>query len=167
MQTDEVRTRIVEYVHHGGCGLVERLTMVAAMGIAALGIAALGMGSGMPRAAADNTVCTEVGQYCGFYSPSHRIDCEINTGGRTGSDSVYCKTVDPPQSVQMDNTGVFQSCTGQSCLGDAPPGIPTLAYGKSVALAPFSCLSEVAGVTCTAAGDVGFTISTRGIATAG
>jgi hypothetical protein len=95
----------------------------------------------MPLAAADNAVCTTVGKYCAFYSPSHRIDCEINTGGYAGPDSVYGKTVQPPQSVQMDNTGVFKTCTGQSRLGNAAEGIPTLAYDQTMALGPFHCLS--------------------------
>ena len=107
--------------------------------------------------------CTAVGKYCAFYSPSHRIDCEINTGGYAGPDSVYCKTVEPPQSVHMDNTGVFYTCPGEDCIGNAAQGIPTLAYGQTMALGPFSCLSEVSGVTCTVAQGRGFHISTSGV----
>jgi hypothetical protein len=162
MLTKEVRTRVLEDEHTGGKPSVARMAIVVATGIVVLG-----SGPGITRAAADNSVCAAVGEYCGLYSPSGRIDCEINTGGRTGPDSVYCKTVEPPQSVHLDNTGIFQACTGQSCLGDAAQGLPTLAYGQTMALDPFRCLSEVAGVTCTAAGGRGFTISTRGIATAG
>lgn len=140
---------------------LSQLTFVAATGI-------IGLGSilGISPATADDSVCTAVGQYCGFFSPSRNIGCEINTGGRVGPDSVYCQTDDPPQTVHMDNTGVFQSCTGINCLGNAPPGIPTLAYGQTMALGPFECLSRESGVTCTAAGR-GFTISRSGIATAG
>ncbi|KAA0106122.1 hypothetical protein [Mycolicibacterium sp. P1-5] len=119
-----------------------------------------------PSAAADDSVCTTVGQYCGFYSPSRNISCEINTGGRVGEDGVYCQTDDPPQSVTLATDGTFKSCTGMTCLGNAAPGIPMLAYGKTMALGQFKCLSEESGVTCTTGGR-GFTISRSGIATAG
>ncbi len=49
-----------------------------------------------PSAGADDSVCTTVGQYCGFYSPSRNISCEMNTGGRVGQDDVYCQTDTPP-----------------------------------------------------------------------
>lgn len=135
--------------------------------LATLVIAVIGCCTGTPGAVADNSYCTAVGKYCAFYSPSHRIDCEINTGGYAGPDSVYCKTVEPPKSVHMDNTGLFYTCTGDSCLGNAAQGIPTLAYGQTMALGPFNCLSEVSGVTCTAAQGRGFVISTSGIASVG
>ena len=121
---------------------------------------------GTASAAADDTACSSVGQYCSFYSPSRNISCEINTGGRVGQDSVYCQTVTPPQSVTMDPTGAFQSCSGVSCLGNPGQGTATLPYGQSRALGPFQCLSGENGVTCTAAGR-GFLISRSGIATAG
>ena len=118
----------------------------------------------MPLAAADNSVCTTVGKYCAFYSPSHRIDCEINTGGYAGPDSVYCKTVQPPQSVQMDNTGVL-TCTGQSRLGNAAEGIPTLAYDHDGARPiPLSVIGHRSHLH-RHAGSV--TISTEGIQPAG
>ncbi|WP_396929687.1 hypothetical protein [Mycolicibacterium sp.] len=119
-----------------------------------------------PSAGADDSVCTTVGQYCGFYSPSRNISCEINTGGRVGEDGVYCQTDTPPQSVTLANDGTFKSCTGMTCLGNAAPGIPMLAYGKTMALGQFKCLSEESGVTCTTGGR-GFTISRSGIGTAG
>ena len=75
--------------------------------LATLVIAVIGCCTGPPGAVADNSYCTAVGKYCAFYSPSHRVDCEINTGGYAGPDSVYCKTVEPPQSVHMANTGSF------------------------------------------------------------
>ncbi len=119
-----------------------------------------------PSAGADDSVCTTVGQYCGFYSPSRNISCEMNTGGRVGQDDVYCQTDTPPQSVTLANDGTFKSCTGMTCLGNAAPGIPMLAYGKTMALGQFKCLSEESGVTCTTGGR-GFTISRSGIGTAG
>jgi hypothetical protein len=121
---------------------------------------------GAPSAAADDSVCTTVGQYCGFYSPSRNISCEMNTGGRVGEDGVYCQTDAPPQSVTLATDGTFKSCTGMTCLGNAAPDIPMLAYGKTMALGQFKCLSEESGVTCTTGGR-GFTINKSGIATAG
>ena len=121
----------------------------------------------LPVAAADTPICPQVGAFCGFYSPTHRIDCEVNTGGRTGPDSVYCKTLEPAQSASMDDRGTVTTCSGQSCVGDAAEGTPTLAYGQTVSLGPFQCLSERTGMTCTAAHGRGFVISTAGIKSVG
>lgn len=129
---------------------------------AALAVAA-SVGATLPVAAADTPICSQVGAFCGFYSPTHRIDCEVNTGGRTGPDSVYCKTLEPAQSASMDDRGTVTTCSGQSCVGDAAEGTPTLAYGQTVSLGPFKCLSERTGMTCTAAHGRGFVISTAGI----
>jgi hypothetical protein len=142
-------------------GVVHRIT------VAALGIVVVGWCAGMPAAAADDSFCTAVGTYCAFYSPSHHINCEINTGGYVGPDSVYCQTVQPPQSVHMDNAGLFYTCTGENCIGNAAEGTPTLAYGQTMALGPFSCLSQVTGVTCTVAQGRGFRISTSGTISVG
>ncbi|KAA0095969.1 hypothetical protein CIW49_20695 [Mycolicibacterium sp. P1-18] len=121
----------------------------------------------LPVATADASICPQVGAFCGFYSPSHRIDCEVNTGGRTGPDSVYCKTLEPARSASMDDRGTVTTCSGPSCLGDAAEGTPTLAYGQTVALGPFVCTSARTGVTCTAAHGRGFAISTAGVKTVG
>lgn len=129
---------------------------------AALTVAA-SVSATLPVAAADTSICPRVGEFCGFYSPSHRIDCEVNTGGRTGPDSVYCKTLEPAQSASMDDRGTVTTCAGQTCVGNAAEGTPTLAYGQTVSLGPFQCLSERTGVTCTAAQGRGFVISTAGI----
>ena len=133
---------------------------------AALTVAA-SVGTVLPVAAADTPICPQVGAFCGFYSPTHRIDCEVNTGGRTGPDSVYCKTLEPAQSASMDDRGTVTTCSGQSCVGDAAEGIPKLAYGQTVSLGPFLCLSERTGMTCTAAHGRGFVISTAGITSVG
>jgi hypothetical protein len=109
----------------------------------------------MPVATADDSFCTAVGKYCAFFSPSHRIGCEINTGGYVGPDSVYCQTV---QSVHMDNAGLYWQCWRRAFR---PP------YGQTMALGPFSFLSEVSGVTCTATNGRGSTISTSGTISVG
>jgi len=128
--------------------------------------AAVGAALTVPSAHAD-TICPQVGAFCGFYSPSHRIDCEIDTGGRTGPDSVYCKTLEPARSASMDDHGTVTTCSGPSCVGDAAEGTPTLAYGQTVSLGPFRCSSARTGVTCTAAQGRGFVISTGGVDTVG
>jgi len=128
---------------------------------------AAGAGVALPVATADASVCPQVGAYCGFYSPSHRIDCEIDTGGRTGADSVYCKTAEPARSASMDDQGTVTTCSGPSCIGDAAEGTPTLAYGQTISLGPFRCSSARTGITCTAAHGRGFVISTGGVDSVG
>jgi hypothetical protein len=120
-----------------------------------------------PVAVADPPICTQVGTFCGFYSPSHRIDCEIDTGDPTSMDSVYCKTIEPARSVTLDDLGTVTTCAGETCLGDAAENTPTLGYGQTVTLGPFSCLSEKAGMTCTTTAGRGFLMSTAGITTVG
>jgi len=110
-------------------------------------------------------VCTT--QVCSFYTPSHNISCELDTGGRVGPDSAYCQTVRPPQSVHMESDGGVHPCTGDSCLGNAGVGTPILAYGQTVALGPFSCVSAATGVTCTVTSGRGFAISDAGITPVG
>ena len=126
-----------------------------------------GVSATLPVAAADTPICPQVGALCAFYSPTHRIDCEVNTGERTGPDSVYCKILEPAQSASMDDRGTVTTCSGQSCVGDAAEGTPTLAYGQTVSLGPFLCLSERIGMTCTAAHGRGFVILTAGIKSVG
>ena len=145
---------------------VRRRHFLGWVATAALTVAA-SVGTVLPVAAADTPICPQVGASCGFYSPTHRIDCEVNTGGRTGPDSVYCKTLEPAQSASMDDRGTVTTCSGQSCVGNAAEGTPTLAYGQTVSLGPFLCLSERTGMTCTAAHGRGFVISTAGITSVG
>ena len=133
---------------------------------AALTVAAT-VSATLPVAAADTPICPQVGAFCAFYLSTHRIDCEVNTGGRTGPDSVYCKTLEPAQSASMDDYGTVTTCSGQSCVGNAAEGTPTLAYGQAVSLGPFQCLSERTGMTCTAAHGRGFVISTAGVKSVG
>lgn len=137
--------------------------------IAPIGIVTVGWSAGIPGAAADNPICSA--NSCSFYSPSHNLSCEIDYQRGAGmTDMTYCQ-VSPSQplhqSVHMDSTGAYQVCTGETCLGNPGLGQATLAYGQTAAIGPFSCLSEVSGITCTAAPGRGFTISTSGITPAG
>jgi hypothetical protein len=137
--------------------------------IAATGIVAVGWCAGMPHAAADNPICSA--NVCSFYSPSHNISCEIDYQRGAGTpDMAYCQIAPPQllqQSVHMDPTGAFAVCTGETCLGNPGLGQATLAYGQTAGIGPFSCLSEVSGVTCTVTSGRGFTISSSGITPAG
>jgi hypothetical protein len=96
-----------------------------------------------------------------FLSPTGNISCEINYN-RDGLTGAYCQTTTPPQSVHMDATGSYTTCSGEQCLGNAGINTPTLAYGTATGVGPFVCESDTAGVTCNAGGR-GFRISRSGI----
>jgi len=139
-------------------------TLVAAIGVV-IGVI-VGCCPGMPRAAADNSMCGQ--GWCSFLAPSRNLGCEMNYQRGSGiADEVYCQTDSPPQSVRMSTDGAFKSCTGSSCLGNAGEGTPTLDYGKTVWLGPFSCTSQTSGVTCKIVSGRGFTISNVGITPVG
>lgn len=121
---------------------------------------------GVPVAVADNPVCTST--WCSFLAPSRNLGCEMNFHRGNGiSDETYCQTDAPPQSVRMDTSGAFKSCTGESCIGNAGQGTPVLAYGQTAKVGPFSCRSESSGVTCTVTSGRGFTLSTSGVTSVG
>ncbi|WP_232011012.1 hypothetical protein [Mycobacterium shigaense] len=125
-----------------------------------LGIAAVGWCAGMPSAAADNPICSE--NVCSFYSPTHTISCEIDYQRPGLPDSTYCQVSPPapaPQSVHMDPVGTYSVCPGESCLGNPGLGQPTLEYDQSATLGPFSCRSDVDGMTCRVVSGCGFRIS--------
>ena len=63
----------------------------------------------------------------------------------------------------MNSDGVLTVCTGESCGSNPPQGEPTLPYNHTTGIGPFTCLSEVSGVTCTVVSGRGFTISNSGI----
>jgi hypothetical protein len=137
--------------------------------IALAGILAAGCCAGTPTAAADDPIC--LANVCSFYSPSRKISCEIDYQRGAGMpDVAYCQ-ISPPQalhqSVHMDPTGAFAVCTGETCLGNPGLGQGTLPYGQTAGLGPFSCLSEVTGITCRVGSGRGFTISSSGITPAG
>lgn len=140
--------------------------VVAALGVAALGVVVVGCCVGMPQAAADNPVCTAT--WCSFVSPSGNLGCEMNYQRGSGiPDETYCQTDSPPQSVRMSTSGSFKTCTGDTCLGNAGHGTPTLAYGQTAWVGPFSCRSEASGVTCTVISGRGFTLSSAGVTPVG
>src|ERR1035437_3923693 len=101
-----------------------------------------------------------------FLTPTANISCEINYQRSGVADGTYCQTLSPPQSATMSTDGTYTTCTGPNCVGNPGVGTPTLAYGDTAQVGPFSCVSAVSGVTCTVAGR-GFTIARSGIAPAG
>ena len=134
--------------------------------VAAMGIAVVGGWVGIPRAAADNPVCTAT--WCNFLTPSRNLGCEMDYGrGQGMPDHTYCQTDSPPQTVRMSTDGSFKTCTGASCLGNSGQGTPTLSYGQTAGVGPFNCRSEASGVTCTVTSGRGFTISNAGITPVG
>lgn len=95
-----------------------------------------------------------------FYSPSKNISCEIDDDfGPSAITSALCLTISPPKSVTLMTDGSLSECTGVSCLSNAGVDTPTLAYGQSITLGPFTCASSTAGITCTLASGDGFLIS--------
>jgi hypothetical protein len=99
-----------------------------------------------------------------FYSPSKNISCEIDANFGTSSQSqVLCLTLSPARSVVLMTDSSLTECNGQSCLSNAGVNTPTLAYGQSITLGPFSCISSTAGIKCTLQSGAGFLISTSGV----
>jgi hypothetical protein len=95
-----------------------------------------------------------------FYSPSKNISCEIDSNfGPNGLTSALCITFSPPKSVTLMTDGSLTECTGVNCLSNAGVNTPTLAYGQSITLGPFSCASSTAGMKCTLASGDGFLVS--------
>jgi hypothetical protein len=98
-----------------------------------------------------------------FYSPTKNISCEIDYNvGSSGPIETLCLTIMPARLVTLQSDGSLTECTGPQCLSNAGVDTPTLAYGSSITLGPFTCKSATAGVTCTLANGDGFLISTSG-----
>lgn len=103
-----------------------------------------------------------------FHSPSGNISCEIDYQRGPGNpDSAYCVSGTPPQHVSMNPDGILDVCTGVSCMSNGPIDQFNLPYGQTTGLGPFTCLSEVSGMTCTVGSGKGFTISRSGITPVG
>jgi hypothetical protein len=99
-----------------------------------------------------------------FFSPSKNISCEIDTNfGPSAITSTLCLTIAPPKSVTLGADGTLTECTGVTCLSNAGENTPTLDYGMSITLEPFTCSSSTAGMKCTLADGDGFLISSSAI----
>ena len=71
--------------------------------------------------------------------------------GANPGTSTLCLTINPARSVVLNTDGTLTECTGQDCLSNAGIDTPTLAYGQSITLGPFTCVSSTAGMKCTLA----------------
>jgi hypothetical protein len=99
-----------------------------------------------------------------FYSPSKNISCEIdNSLGSSATTGALCLTLSPPKSVTLMTDSTLKECTGVNCLSNAGENTPTLAYGQSITLGPFTCASSTAGMKCTLVSGDGFLISSSAI----
>ena len=79
--------------------------------------------------------------------------------GSSATTSALCLTISPPKSVTLKTDSSLTECTGVNCLSNAGTNTPTLAYGQSITLGPFTCASSTAGIKCTLANGDGFLIS--------
>jgi hypothetical protein len=103
-----------------------------------------------------------------FYSPSKNISCEIDYNfGPSSQTETLCLTISPAKSVVLKTDSSLTECTGQQCLSNAGENTPTLPYGSTITLGPFTCQSSSAGIKCTLANGDGFLISSSGITAQG
>jgi hypothetical protein len=110
------------------------------------------------------TLAPETATATEFLSPSKNISCEIDFNfGPSAQSQTLCLTLSPARSVVLRTDGSLTECSGQSCLSNAGEGTPTLAYGQSITLGPFSCQSSAAGITCTLHMGAGFRIASSGV----
>ena len=103
-----------------------------------------------------------------FLSPSKNISCEIDANfGPSSQSQALCLTISPPRSVVLKTDASLTECSGQQCLSNAGEHTPTLAYGQSITLGPFTCRSSTDGITCTLQSGAGFLIAASGVAPQG
>jgi hypothetical protein len=93
-----------------------------------------------------------------FKTPSRQIGCLVSTGARAADTFVRC---DPlflnDRAYTLSATGRGRTIRISDTVFD--PKAPVLAYGRSVRLGPFSCVSRRTGLTCRNRRDHGFVIS--------
>jgi hypothetical protein len=103
-----------------------------------------------------------------FLSPSKNISCEIDFNfGPSSLTSTLCLTVSPPRSATLGADSILTECAGVNCLSNGALNTPTLAYGQSITLGPFTCASSTAGMKCTLTSGDGFLISSGAITALG
>ncbi len=99
-----------------------------------------------------------------FYAPSGNLECEIDSQfGQSSLSQAMCLTETPPQSATLGADSTLKECTGQMCLSNAGLNTPQLAYGTSITLGPFTCLSMTIGMKCTLGNGNGFVLARSGV----
>jgi len=125
----------------------------------------------LERATASATVrvaSTLPGDGGAVVSPTGNIACGIYFASTSDLQKVHCATFSPPRTADMTPTGAVSTCSGSSCtVGNPAPDTPVLAYGAATGVGPFQCVSATTGMTCTATGGRGFTISRSGVTLVG
>jgi hypothetical protein len=125
--------------------------------------------TGAPSASGtSSTLVPQTAHTTEFYSPTKNISCELDSGdGPSALSAALCLTLTPARSATLTTDGTVALCTGAQCLSNAGVDTPTLPYGTSITLAPFTCLSTRAAMRCTLASGAGFAISISGVAALG
>jgi hypothetical protein len=101
-----------------------------------------GGSSSLPEAEPTETTNDASGAPAFFHSPSGNIQCEVD------AEHADCQTFEPMRSVTLKPDGMDSVCRGEGCVGNGPETAGRLAYGKSLSVGPFQCLSEENGVIC-------------------
>lgn len=130
---------------------------------------ATGSGTGTPTTSdTTGTLLPQSSTVTEFFTPGG-INCEIDDNfgdpGQTPLTSTLCLTTGTPRSVVLDAEGKLRECSGAQCLANAGVGTPTLQYGDSIALGPFTCVSLITGVQCELTNGDGFVMSDSGAVT--
>ncbi len=114
-------------------------------------------------AGADNPVCSA--KKCSFVSPNHTV-CTV------AADNAACGWSDGEKwfAVKLFPNGGLDPCLhlldvpGRKCDTYSTAGVPTLGYGQTAELGPYTCLVDAQSVTCTVKpSGRGFTINSAGI----
>jgi hypothetical protein len=101
-----------------------------------------------------------------FHSPSGNIECEVASHDIRGT-YAYCQSFKPLRTARLSANGHTSICAQRFCsVGNGPENATTLAYGHSLRVGIFRCISSVAGVRCVViASGRGFKIDREGVTT--
>lgn len=84
-----------------------------------------------------------------FLSPTKNLGCQVVDNDARLRPSAYCQSYASRTSVTLSKDGRLRVCrTSSRCIGDAPFGTGTLAYGRSRTVGRFRCTSRRDGIRC-------------------